>query len=222
MTHEDYQKAAEHWAKADAASTKMNPERLLVSIQTYIQDNNTCALATGYDGFIRCTPIEYSFHNGAFYLLSEGGLKFKALEQNKNVCLAIFDQYEGFGKLKGLQIMYKHYLQVMPNAQYPYASCAFFNLISTNADAYKVWGEDVGDYPSLPSINVDRTQFGNGTLDGTTFTQKAGEATVFPCLNDPSSNWWLNKGGAVVETPSYIGANYTTVIDFIDKCIAAK
>jgi len=105
MTHEDYQKAAEHWAKADAASTKMNPERLLVSIQTYIQDNNTCALATGYDGFIRCTPIEYSFHNGAFYLLSEGGLKFKALEQNKNVCLAIFDQYEGFGKLKGLQIM---------------------------------------------------------------------------------------------------------------------
>ena len=119
-------------------------------------------------------------------------------------------------------IMYKHYLQVMPNAQYPYASCAFFNLISTNADAYKVWGEDVGDYPSLPSINVDRTQFGNGTLDGTTFTQKAGEATVFPCLNDPSSNWWLNKGGAVVETPSYIGANYTTVIDFIDKCIAAK
>ena len=118
--------------------------------------------------------------------------------------------------------MYKHYLQVMPNAKYPYAACAFFNFISTDANAYKVWGDDVGDYPSLPSINVDRTQFGNGTLDGTTFTQKAGEATVFPCLNDPSSNWWLNKGGAIVETPSYIGANYTTVIDFIDACIAAK
>jgi hypothetical protein len=70
-------------------------------------------------------------------------------------------QIAGFGGF-----MYKHYLQVMPNAKYPYASCAFFNLISTNADAYKVWGEDVGDYPSLPSINVDRTQFGNGTFDG--------------------------------------------------------
>jgi hypothetical protein len=126
-------------------------------------------------------------------------------------------QLAGFGGF-----MYKHYLQVMPNAKYPYAACAFLNFISTDANAYKVWGDDVGDYPSLPSINVDRTQFGNGTLDGTTFTQKAGEATVFPCLNDPSSNWWLNKGGAIVETPSYIGANYTTVIDFIDACIAAK
>jgi hypothetical protein len=130
----------------------------------------------------------------------------------------------GDSKIAGFGgFMYKHYLQVMPNAKYPYASCAFFNLISTNAAAYKVWGADVGDYPSLPSINVDRTQFGNGTLGADyVFTQKAGDPTVFPCLNDPTSNWWLNKGGAVVETPSFIGANYETVIGFIDECIAAK
>ena len=30
--------------------------------------------------------------------------KFYALEKNKNVCLVIFDKYEGFGKLKGMQV----------------------------------------------------------------------------------------------------------------------
>lgn len=53
---------------------------------------------------MRCTPIEYTYHHGAFWLFSEGGEKFSALEKNKNVCLAIFDKYEGFGKLKGMQV----------------------------------------------------------------------------------------------------------------------
>lgn len=130
----------------------------------------------------------------------------------------------GASKIAGFGgFMYKHYLQVMPNAQYPYAACAFFNLISTDAKAYSVWGEDVGDYPSLPSINVDRTQFGNGTVDAAgKFTQANGAATVFPCLNDPTSDWWLGKGAAVVETPSFIGANYDTMADYIDQKIAAK
>jgi hypothetical protein len=42
--------------------------------------------------------------DGSFYLLSEGGLKFKALKDNKNVCLAIYEEYKGFGKLNGLQV----------------------------------------------------------------------------------------------------------------------
>ena len=123
----------------------------------------------------------------------------------------------GASNIKGFGgFMYKHYLQVMPNAQYPYATCAFFELISTNATAYTVWGNDVGDYPSLPSINVDRTKGGqNVTLaDGTT-------ANV-SCLNDPTSTWWINTAKAVVETPSFIGANYDNVIGFIDAAIAAK
>ena len=37
-------------------------------------------------------------------MFSEGGEKFAALEKNKNVCLDIFDKYEGFGKLKGMQV----------------------------------------------------------------------------------------------------------------------
>lgn len=72
--------------------------------EQYIKSNNTCALATGSGEFVRVTPIEYTYHDGAFWMFSEGGEKFKALEKNKNVCLAIYDKYEGFGKLKGMQV----------------------------------------------------------------------------------------------------------------------
>ena len=66
--------------------------------------HNTCALATGCGDFVRCTPIEYNYKEGKFWLFSEGGLKFRGLEGNKNVCLAIYDSYTGFGKVKGMQV----------------------------------------------------------------------------------------------------------------------
>src|SRR5574344_3102496 len=105
MNHEDYQKAANHWVKKDALAKVMDPKALKAAIESYIQSNNTCALATGAGNFVRCTPIEYSDHEGAFWMFSEGGEKFKALEQNKKVCLAIYDKYDGFGHLHGLQVM---------------------------------------------------------------------------------------------------------------------
>ncbi|MPM33932.1 hypothetical protein SDC9_80513 [bioreactor metagenome] len=72
-------------------------------MEMYIQAHNTCALATGAGTFVRCTPIEYSWHDGAFWMFSEGGMKFAALEQNRNVCLAIYDAYDGFDNLGGMQ-----------------------------------------------------------------------------------------------------------------------
>lgn len=104
MTHEDYERAANHWKIKDASDEKMDRDTLLKEIEQYIKSNNTCALATGSGEFVRVTPIEYTYHDGAFWMFSEGGEKFKALEKNKNVCLAIYDKYEGFGKLKGMQV----------------------------------------------------------------------------------------------------------------------
>ena len=104
MNHEDYKKAADHWKPIDAASVKMPQEELFAAMETYILTNDTCALATGSGSQIRNTPIEYTYHDGAFWMFSEGGEKFLGLEQNKNVCLAIFDKYAGFAKLKGMQV----------------------------------------------------------------------------------------------------------------------
>lgn len=104
MDHEAYKKAAEYWIQKDKDSLKMDRDKLWNAIMEYISSNNTCALATGTGTFVRCTPIEYVYHHDAFWMFSEGGEKFIALENNKNVCLAIFDKYQGFGNLKGMQV----------------------------------------------------------------------------------------------------------------------
>ena len=104
LSHEAYEQAANYWKEKDALSVKVNPDALKQAIEDYIRANNTCALATAAGDFVRCTPVEYVYHKTAFWIFSEGGEKFYALEKNKNVCLSIFDKYEGFGKLKGMQV----------------------------------------------------------------------------------------------------------------------
>ncbi len=98
------EEAAGYWEKMDRDSVRLEPQRLKAMLEEYILANNTCALATGAGGYVRCTPIEYSWHDGCFWMFSEGGKKFIGLSENPNVCLAIYDKYEGFGKLHGLQV----------------------------------------------------------------------------------------------------------------------
>ena len=104
MTEEGFEKAARYWEEKDAAGVKMPREQLLKAMEEYIQANNTCALATGAGEFVRCTPIEYSYHDGCFWMFSEGGKKFVGLARNPRVCLAIYDKYDGFGTLHGMQV----------------------------------------------------------------------------------------------------------------------
>ena len=103
MTKEQFKTAQEYWSKKE--QIKMPEEQLKQAIEAYINENNTCALATGTGDYVRCTPIEYSYHDGKFWMFSEGGKKFIGLEKNDNVSLAIFDKYDGFGNLRSLQIM---------------------------------------------------------------------------------------------------------------------
>lgn len=104
MNHEEYQEAANYWNEKDATGVKIESHELLRKCEEFIHANNTCALATGSGSFVRCTPIEYTYYNGAFWMFTEGGQKFIALENNQNVCLSIFDKFDGFGKLKGMQV----------------------------------------------------------------------------------------------------------------------
>lgn len=96
--------AARYWDEKDADSIKAEPDRLRAMVEDYLCAHNTCALATGTGTWVRCTPIEYSWHDGCFWMFSEGGKKFRALAENPNVCLAVYDPYQGFGKLHGMQI----------------------------------------------------------------------------------------------------------------------
>lgn len=100
----DYQEKMNYWKNKE--NQQMPKDQLIKRIEEPLKAHNTCALATGYADFVRCTPIEYTYLNQTFYFFSEGGLKYKALEKNKNACIAIYEPF-GQGPLFGIQIMGK-------------------------------------------------------------------------------------------------------------------
>ena len=124
----DYDAAAAHWVEKDKASVHMEETALKERISDFIENHNTCALATASADGVRNTPIEYNYVGDSFYFFSEGGLKFKGLKENKNVGLAIFEPYGGFGQLKSLQVegtaemvepFCEEYLRIMEHKKIP-------------------------------------------------------------------------------------------------------
>ena len=103
----NYQKAQNYWKEKALSAVKMEPADLQGAIEAYVGPGGTCALATGAGSFVRNTPIEYSYHDGCFWMFSEGGEKFVGLEKNPNVCIAIFEKSADFKGLRGLQVMGK-------------------------------------------------------------------------------------------------------------------
>lgn len=130
--------------------------------------------------------------------------------------------------MKGFSgFMYKHYLMVSSITKHPYTTCAFINYLATTSDGFEAWGKDIGDYPSMPSVDVNRRKFGHGEF----VTNEKGEKVwkqddtkenVFPVMNDPSGDWWVNTGKAIVEDPEYLGSNYDDVNKFIIDVTAHK
>ena len=100
----DYDTASGYWINKDKDSVHIEENALKDKIEQFIKSHNTCALATGCNDFVRCTPIEYNYVCGFFYLFSEGGLKFKALKENRHVAFAVYEPYGGFANLKSLQV----------------------------------------------------------------------------------------------------------------------
>ena len=58
MTHEDYERAANHWKIKDASDEKMDRDTLLKEIEQYIKSSNTCALATGADESDKSSTVQ--------------------------------------------------------------------------------------------------------------------------------------------------------------------
>ena len=115
----------------DAVSVHADTKMLMSEIEAFICNNDTCALATGFGEFVRCTPIEYTYHDSAFWLFTEGGEKFIYLEHNKNVCIAIFDKFSGFGHLKGMQI--SGTAQTIETFSEQYIKAAYFKKLPIEA-----------------------------------------------------------------------------------------
>ncbi len=102
MNEQEYAEAAEYWKKHECA--EMPAEELRRFAEGLLAEKRVCALATGAGDFVRCTPLEYSFHDGSVWIFTEGGEKFVGLAKNPNVCLAVYDQDPGFGALRSIQV----------------------------------------------------------------------------------------------------------------------
>lgn len=122
MNKEGFKKAAQYWVEREEAMVKMPKEALLENIEEYIKANDTCALATSCSEFTRCTPIEYIYVDGIFYIFTEGGLKFQALAENNKVGIAVFDKFTGFASLKGLQVIGEAFVVDAESAEYQEAA----------------------------------------------------------------------------------------------------
>jgi flavodoxin len=73
-------------------------------IETFLERHNSCVLSTGHGDEVRGTPLEYWYHDGHIYLVSEGGRKFAYLALNQNVSVTVFNNYKGLETIAGLQI----------------------------------------------------------------------------------------------------------------------
>lgn len=112
MNHGEFEKAATYWTSRDAAADpakRMGEEGLRALVESFLAARKVCALATCADGVPRCTPLEYDYRDGALWIFSEGGLKFRGLEPAEGtdsapVSLAVFDPNAKFTQLKSLQI----------------------------------------------------------------------------------------------------------------------
>lgn len=104
MTDQNWKEAQDFWEKKDAEKKAMPPETLKTELDKFLNAHKICALATGDGEDIRSTPLEYSWFDGALWIFSEGGRKFKGLQENQNVSAAVFEPNEKFGSLKSVQI----------------------------------------------------------------------------------------------------------------------
>ncbi|MDD6550178.1 MAG: pyridoxamine 5'-phosphate oxidase family protein [Lachnospiraceae bacterium] len=104
MTEEQFDEAESFWTCRDEDTKKMAQDEIYQWINGFLGAHKVLALAAGTGDFIRCTPLEYSWHDDALWIFTEGGLKFKALKKNRHVAASAFDTNAAIGGLSSVQI----------------------------------------------------------------------------------------------------------------------
>jgi nitroimidazol reductase NimA-like FMN-containing flavoprotein (pyridoxamine 5'-phosphate oxidase superfamily) len=103
----DFERVARFWdekAAAAAPEQKMPREALEAKLDAFLAAHRTLALATGSGDRLRCTPLEYLWHEGKIYIFTEGGHKFDGLAHNARVAAAVYEPDAGMGRLASVQL----------------------------------------------------------------------------------------------------------------------
>lgn len=91
MEIESMQKAINVWEKRRITGKAMPKAQLMQEVESFLKARCNCALATGFGTYIRNTPMRYTYKDGKFIFITEGGYKFKGLSANPQVCIAVYD-----------------------------------------------------------------------------------------------------------------------------------
>ncbi len=84
---------------------KVTPRQLKEEIMDFLRQHKSASLATCMGNIPRSSPVLYFLGRQMdIYILSAGGEKFKAIEENPNVCLLVNTDYINFRRIKGVQI----------------------------------------------------------------------------------------------------------------------
>lgn len=110
MDINELERLSDYWDSKK--KNQMEQAALYQKMVDFVQAHDTGVLGTGHGDTVRCTPVDYAFHDNAFYILSEGGQKFNHLFYNKNVSFAVFHKKEGESSFKK-----QHSLQVIGTAE---------------------------------------------------------------------------------------------------------
>ena len=102
----EYIRTVNYWTAKEAESKKngtyADEATLLQTAEQILSAHKNGVLATAYKNQARATPVDYSYHNHAIYIFSEGGKKFASVQQK--VGFAVYNQDGTFGNLKSVQL----------------------------------------------------------------------------------------------------------------------
>lgn len=100
----DLKSAINVWEFRRIDNANMPRNELFAEIEEFIKARSNCAMATGSGTYVRNTPMRYVYKDRKFFLITEGGYKFKALSVNPHMCLAIYDSFDMGSDTHGLTI----------------------------------------------------------------------------------------------------------------------
>jgi uncharacterized pyridoxamine 5'-phosphate oxidase family protein len=83
----------------------LHPDELRQHIRNFLESRRNGSLGTCLNEMPRSSPVAYFLgHDLDIYILSAGGEKFRAIEQNPKVCLLVNTEYTDYTRIKGVQV----------------------------------------------------------------------------------------------------------------------
>lgn len=84
---------------------KVSPVELRQRSIAFLKEHKSASLATCMNDIPRSSPVQYFMGEDMnIYILSAGGEKFNAIQQNPNVCMLVHTEYINYRQIKGVQV----------------------------------------------------------------------------------------------------------------------